>query len=152
SAGFSMLDATAKKLLRLLQTSSSADMRAAVIRVIGEIGLRDKQAATVLTAALDDPEGAVRTASLEAGGKLRIEQALPVLLDRIVQGGPESELAAQSAAHLGAKGASAMRELMSKVAPGLRRRIAGALAAVESASGSPAAVEALLDTDPGVID
>ncbi len=41
---------------------------------------------------------------------------------------------------------------MHKVAPGLRRRIAGALAAAGTASAENAAMEALLDHDPGVVD
>ena len=41
---------------------------------------------------------------------------------------------------------------MHKVAPGLRRRIAGALAASGTASAGSAAIDALLDKDPGVVD
>ena len=48
-------------------------------------------------------------------GKLRIEQALPQLLERIKEGGEESEQAAQAAAaRLGAKGTRALQELMPK--------------------------------------
>src|SRR5581483_11521565 len=53
---------------------------------------------------------------------------------------------------LGAKGTKALRELMQHTTPGLRRRIAGALAAAGTASAESAALEALLDTDPGVVD
>src|SRR5579885_3723500 len=41
---------------------------------------------------------------------------------------------------------------MHRVAPGLRRRIAGALASAGTASAGSAAIDALLDTDPGVVD
>jgi HEAT repeat protein len=41
---------------------------------------------------------------------------------------------------------------MTKVAPGLRRRIAGALAAAGTPSAETVAVDALLDKDPGVVN
>src|SRR5579875_4058710 len=41
---------------------------------------------------------------------------------------------------------------MSKVAPGLRRYIASALAAAGTASAETAAVAVLLDRDPGVVE
>src|SRR5262249_57377793 len=95
---------------------------------------------------------AVRLRLLAAAGKLRLEPALPRLLKKIEEGGEESELAAQAAAKLGAKATRALQELMHKVAPGLRRRIAGALAAAGTASARTAALDALLDKDPGVVD
>jgi hypothetical protein len=70
-------------------------------------------------------------------------------LARVREGGPEAEVAAQAAARLGAKGTRALQELMAQVAPGLRRRIASALA---GANATAAAVDVLLDTDPGVVD
>jgi hypothetical protein len=74
------------------------------------------------------------------------------LLRKIEEGGAESELAALAAAKLGARGTKALQDLMHKVAPGLRRRIAGALAAAGTASAGSAAIDALLDKDPGVVD
>jgi HEAT repeat protein len=143
-----MLDTTSKKILRLLETASSPEVRGAAARILAELGLREKTVSQTLCAALDDADPSVRAAALTAAGKLRLEQALPKLLERVSHGGSESELAAQSAARLGAKGAHALRDLMHKVAPGLRRRIAAALAV----TGSTAAVESLLDSDPGVVD
>jgi HEAT repeat protein len=147
-----MLDATAKKLLRLLRPESAPEVRRAAALVIGEVGTRGAELTSVLGDALDDPEPAVRLAALEAAGKLRLEQALPRLLNRITEGGPESEAAALAAARMGAKGTAALKDLMHHVAPGLRRRIASAMASAGTVSAESAAVDALLDSDPGVVD
>jgi hypothetical protein len=147
-----MLDATGKKLLRLLQPAHSTELRCAVVRVLGEIGLRDAELGQALTELVNDPDPAVRLQALAAIGQLRIEPALPRLLARVGEGGPEAEVAAQSAARLGARGTRALQELMGQVAPGLRRRIAGALAVGGTSSAGTAAVDALLDSDPGVVD
>jgi HEAT repeat protein len=147
-----MLDATGKKLLRLLQPDQPAEVRAAAALVLGEVGLRDAEVTRAVCDGLNDPDPDVRARLLAAAGRLRVEQALPQLLARIAEGGQESEWAAQAAARLGAKGTRALQELMGKVAPGLRRRIAGALAAAGTASAGSAAVEALLDKDPGVVE
>jgi HEAT repeat protein len=147
-----MPDAMTRKILDLLDADHPAELRRAAVLVLAEIASRDADVAEALCRALADPEAAVRLAVLEAVGKLRVEQALPRLLERITEGGPESEAAAQSAARLGAKGTKALRELMGKVAPGLRRRIAGALGAAGTATAETAAVDALLDRDPGVIE
>jgi HEAT repeat protein len=147
-----MIDATAKKLLRLLRPETTPELRRAAAAVIGEIGTRGGETTSTLAEALDDPDGEVRLEALRSVGKLRIEQALPRLIDRITEGGPESEAAALSAARLGEKGTRALQKLMHHVAPGLRRRIAAAMAGAGTASGETAAVDALLDTDPGVVD
>jgi hypothetical protein len=73
-------------------------------------------------------------------------------MEVVRQGGPESEAAAQAAASLGARGAKALQDLMPQVAPGLRRRIAAALGGGGTASAEHAALDALLDSDPGVVD
>jgi hypothetical protein len=129
-----------------------AEVRCAAAVVLGEVGGRDSGVAQALCGALDDPDSAVRARVLTAIGKLRIEKALPRLLARISEGGVEAELAAEAAANLGAKGTHALQELMPRVAPGLRRRIAAALAAGGTASAETAAVEVLLDSDPNVVD
>jgi hypothetical protein len=147
-----MLDATGKKLLRLLGPDHPVDVRCAAARVLGELGLRDAEVARAVCDGLGDPDVAVRAALLTVVGQLRVEPALPQLLQKIEEGGAESELAAQAAARLGARGTRALQELMHTVAPGLRRRIAGALAAAGTASAGDAALDALLDTDPGVIE
>src|SRR3954470_7170231 len=128
-----MADATAKKLLTLLGPDRPAEVRAAAALVLGEAGAADAATADALCSSLDDPEPAVRARALEAVGKLRVEAALPRLLARVEGGGPEWELPAHAAARLGARGTKALRGLMGTVAPGLRRRIAGALGAAGSA-------------------
>src|SRR6516165_10550095 len=147
-----MLDATGKKLLKLLQPDHSSDVRAAAAQVIGDIGLRDKESARLLIGLLDDPDEAPRRQALAALGKLRVDKALPRLIERVTHGGPESDIAAQAAAQLGARGVRALCDLMSQVAPGLRPRIAAALAASGTMTDSPSAVVSLLDHDPGVVD
>jgi HEAT repeat protein len=147
-----MLDTTAKKLLRLLQPGAAAELRCAAARVLGEIGVRDRDVAQTLCDALDDPELTVRLQVLGAIGQLRIEPALPRLLAKVRDGGPEAPRAAEAAARLGPKGTRALQDLMGQVPPGLRRQIAAALAASGTASAGTAAIEALLDSDPGVVD
>jgi len=147
-----MADATTKKLLGLLQAEQPGEVRAAAALVLGELGAKDEDAADALTLALDDPEPVVRLRAIAAVGKLRIEPALPRLLQRVQAGGAEAEQAAQATAKLGAKGTRALQDLMDKTAPGLRRRIAGALGTGGTASAETAAVDALLDNDPGVVE
>jgi HEAT repeat protein len=147
-----MLDATGKKLLKLLQPSHSAKVRAAAALVIGDIGLRDPESARLLIDLLDDAEEAPRRQAMAALGKLHVDKALPHLIDRVAHGGPDSDIAAQAAAQLGAKGVRALSDLMSKVAPGVRPRIAAALASSGTMTDSPSAVVSLLDGDPGVVD
>jgi HEAT repeat protein len=147
-----MADATGKKLLLLLSPDHPAEVRGAAALVLGEVGNRDPAVGQALCDALDDAEAAVRLQALAAVGKLRVERALPRLLERIKEGGPEAEAAAQAAAHLGARGTNALRDLMGKVAPGLRRRIASALGSSDTTSAETAAVDVLLDSDPNVVD
>src|SRR5260370_881765 len=84
--------------------------------------------------------------------RTRVESALPPLVAGVSRGGEGSERGAQAAAGLGARGPRAVQARTPRVAPGLRRRIAGALAAAGTASAETAAVDALQDTDPGVVD
>lgn len=146
-----MPDATTKKLLELLE-SEQAGLRAAAALVLAAVGERDGALSKALVAAIEDADQAVRVQVLTAIGKLKIEQALPRLLEKVAEGGPESEAAAQAASQLGARGTRALRELMHKTAPGLRRRIASALAGGGTASAETAALDTLLDSDPGVVD
>ncbi|HEV3236198.1 MAG TPA: HEAT repeat domain-containing protein, partial [Gemmataceae bacterium] len=146
------MDTTAKKLLGLAGPDHSSEVRVAALRVIAKLGLREREAANRICSSLEDKDPSVRIVSLEVAGNLRIETALPILLERVTQGGEESELAALAAAKLGPKGTKGLQNLMGKVAPGLRRRIAGALGAAGTASSNSAAVQSLLDSDPGVID
>jgi HEAT repeat protein len=146
----------AKKLVTLLEPEHPVELRRATALVLREIGDTSPAAAKAILAALYDEDKEVRLRSIEAAGKLRIEQALSVLLERVEQGGEEAEQAAHAAAHLGAKGQRFLHELMPKVAPGLRRYIAAALAAAAASgrqlTGKTTAVAMLLDTDPGVVE
>lgn len=140
------------KLLRLLQADHPVEIRRAAALVLGELGVRDAEAADALCEGLEDPEPAVRLEVIRSVGKLRVEQALPRLLERIRTGGEEADAAAHAAAHLGVKGTCALQELMPKVAPGLRRYIAAALAGGGTASATAATAAVLLDRDPGVVE
>ena len=141
----------AAKLVGLLRPDQSGDVRRSTILVLTELGLREAEVARAVREALDDPEPAVRLQAIQAVGKLKVDAALPQLLERIRGGGPEAEQSAEAAVRLGAKGSKALQELMPKVAPGLRRYIAAALAS--GGSGADAAALAMLrDKDPNVVE
>jgi HEAT repeat protein len=147
-----MADATLKKVVRLLRPDQPAAVRAAAAVVLGEVAGKDADTAGSLCEALDDPDPAVRLPVLAAVGRLRIDRALPRLLERVREGGPEADAAAGAAARLGTKGPKALQEMMPRVAPGLRRRIAAALGAAGTATAEALAIDALLDRDPGVVE
>jgi hypothetical protein len=140
------------KLVRLLNADHPAEVRCAAALILGELGVRDAAVGRALVEHLADPESAVRLQVIGAVGKLRVEQALPGLLEKIREGGEEAERAAHAAARLGAKGARGLQELMPKVAPGLRRYIAAALAEAGPAGSDEGALRVLLDSDPGVVE
>src|SRR5262249_37662635 len=140
-----------KQVLGLLEGHPPEVRRAAVV-VLGELAGKDGEVAGALCDHLDDGDEQLRLEVLRAVGKLKVEAALPALLERIKHGGEEANLAAQAAARFGAKGTRALQELMPRVAPGLRRYIASALAGGGTASAGHAAVEVLLDKDPGVVE
>src|SRR5262245_19334148 len=123
------------KILKLLEADRPAEVRRAAVTVLGELGLRDGAVADAVVAALADDDGEVRLGAIAAAGKLRIEKALPVLAERIKAGGPEAERGAEVAARFGARGSRLLHELMPRVAPGLRRYIASALAGAGAAGG-----------------
>jgi HEAT repeat protein len=147
-----MADATSKRLWQLLESGNPPAVRCAALLVVGEIGDREPKLEAVLCGALEDPDASVRTQAIATVGQLQLHQALPALLARVREGGEESVAAAQAAARLGAKATHALQELMGSVAPGLRRRIASALATGDTASAETAAVDVLLDSDPNVVD
>ena len=146
------MEETTKKILRLLHAGQPADVRCAAALVLGELGVRDAEVTQALSDCLSDDEPRLRVQAIRAVGKLRVEAALPALVERIKEGGEEAEQAAQAAAKLGAKGTRTLQELMPKVAPGLRRYIAAALAAAGTASAETATIAVLLDKDPGVVE
>jgi HEAT repeat protein len=147
-----MADATTKKILHLLDDKQPAALRSAAVLVLGELGVNDGETSQSVCRALDDPDGSVRQTAIESVGKLKIAEALPTLLARIEKGGEEASAAAHAAARLGARGTRSLQDLMSKVAPGLRRYIAAALGSAGSASADAAAIEFLQDKDPGVVE
>ena len=146
-----MADATTKKILELLAPDHPVETRAAAVLILGETATADRDVSAALCERLADDEAAVRLRVIEAVGKLKVQDALPHLLARVEKGGDEASESANAAAKLGARGTKALQDLMSKVAPGLRRYIASALGASGSASGDAAAIEFLLDKDPGVV-
>lgn len=143
---------TTKKILRLLHADHPLDVRCAAALVLGEVGTKDGELTHALCDALKDGEPRLRLQVIRALGKLRVEAALPLLLERVKEGGEEAEQAAQAAAKMGAKGTKALQELMPKVAPGLRRYIAAALGTAGTASSETAAVAMLLERDAGVVE
>src|SRR5207245_1125187 len=113
-----------KQIVGLMQPDQPADVRRAAVVVLAEVGGKDGEIASGLCECLDDADAGVRLAALKAVARLKIDAALPRLLERIKDGGEEADLAAQAAARLGAKGTRSLQDLMPKVAPGLRRYIA----------------------------
>lgn len=144
------MDIPAKKLLRLLSDEAPPETRAAAALVVGELGLRDGDVAAAVAGLLADPSGDVRANAIKAAGQLKIDKALPVLLERIGHGGPEASLAAEAAVALGAKGVKGLQDLMHKVVPGVRKYIAAALTSSVSQGGDAAGIAVLLDHDPQV--
>src|SRR4051812_3937484 len=115
------------KILRLIDHGNDIEVRRAAVTVLGEIGQRTGEVPDAIVTALADEDPDVRLRAIAASGKLRIDKALPLLMERIKTGGTESVQAAEVAARLGAKGRKLLHELMPQVAPGLRRYIASAL-------------------------
>lgn len=140
------------KLLRLLHADQPAEVRRAAVLVLGEVGAKDAAVAKAVAERLHDDDAALRLQAIQAAGKLKIDAALPALLERLREGGEGAAEAAESAAKLGAKGTRALQALMPKVAPGLRRYIASALAGSGGAAADAAAVAVLFDKDPGVVE
>lgn len=140
------------KILSLLEAANPAEVRCAALTVLGELSARNAAVQEAVIAALTDEDGTVRLQAITTAGKLRVERALPVLAERIKAGGVEAEQAAAVAAGLGGKGSRTLRELMPRVAPGLRRYIARALAGAGAAGDADVSeLEILLDRDPAVV-
>jgi hypothetical protein len=141
-----------RKILSLLAPAKDAEVRQAALTVLAELGHRDGAVSDAILAALADDDGEVRLRAIAATGKLRVEKALPLLAERIKAGGLEAERAAEVAARLGPRGAGLLHELMPRVAPGLRRYIASALAgAGADGAGDVGELAILLDKDPAVV-
>jgi HEAT repeat protein len=144
------MQVASSKILRLLESESTPEVRSAAAVVLGELGGRDAEVSRALCTHLGDPDPGLRLQLIRAVGKLRVEAALPQLLERIKAGGAEAEESAKAAARLGAKGVRGLQELLHKVVPGVRKYIAAALAAAGGSADSAAAV--LIDPDAGVVE
>jgi HEAT repeat protein len=140
------------KILRLMNADHPPEVRRAAALVLGELGGRDAEVSRALCEHLQDADAALRLEVIRAVGKLRVEPALPQLLERIKDGGAEAEQAALAAARLGARGTRGLQELMPRVAPGLRRYIAAALAGSGAGGADDTGLRVLLDSDPGVVE
>jgi HEAT repeat protein len=148
-----MADSTLKKLVQLIDSAEDAELRRAAVQVAGALGsAKERDLVKALLAALDDGDPALRTAAIETLGRLGADEALPRLVEVVRQGGAELDAAARAAGRTGARGARAMGKLMADAAPPLRRRIAAALALSGTQSAVLAAVGALADPDPGVVE
>jgi hypothetical protein len=141
------------KILHLVHPDNDIEIRRAAITVLGELGERRGDVPDAVLAALADEDSDVRLRAIAAAGKLRVEKALPLLIQRIKAGGTEAAQAAEVAARLGARGRQQLHDLMPRVAPGLRRYIASALAgAGATGAGDVKDLEVLLDRDPAVVE
>lgn len=145
------MDVPLRKILGLLGAANPAEVRRAAVTVLGELAPRDAAAHEAVLAALSDDDGEVRLRAITAAGKLRLDKALPLLAERIKAGGPEAEPAAEAAARLGARGSRTLHDLLPRIAPGLRRYVARALAASGASGGDSRELEILLDKDPAVV-
>lgn len=141
------MEIPAKKFVRLLSLDSSTELRAATALVVAELGIHDAEIAAALQERLTDKNGEVRQQAIRAVGMLKIEKALPTLLEKIAHGGNEASMAAEACAKLGAKGIKGLQELLHKVVPGVRKYITAALTSCGSES---VAVSVLLDKDPQI--
>jgi hypothetical protein len=142
-----------EKIIRLTEDGHPSDVRAAAVTVLGELGGRDAAVNATILEALEADDPAVRVRAVRAAGQLRIDKALPVLIERINHGGVEGELAAESAAKLGAKGAAALQDVIHRVVPGVRKYIAAALAGADADGSKDASGIAMLqEKDPAVVE
>src|SRR6476469_8599545 len=146
--GPSRMQIPVEKIIRLTGDDHPSEVRSAAVTVLGELGGRDAAVNATILDALEADDAAVR-----AAGRLKIDKALPTLIERINHGGVEGELAAEAAAKLGAKGAAALQDVMHRVVPGVRKYIAAALAGAEADGSKDASGIAMLqEKDPAVIE
>ncbi|QVL32653.1 hypothetical protein KIH39_01680 [Telmatocola sphagniphila] len=141
-----------KNILKLVDPKQTTEIRRSAIVVLGELGQREGDTSEAIHECLRDTDQGIRLASIVAIGQLKIDAALPELLEKIKHGGLESELAADAVAKLGVKGRKALQDLMGKVAPGLRKYIASSLAASGADRADADALKILQDKDPAVVE
>src|SRR5262245_46881011 len=132
-----MADSTLKKIIQLIAAHDDPAVRRAAVLVGGAVGsAKDRELVNALLPLLDNDDGELRRAAIDALGLLGADEALPRLVELARHGGPDLESAARAAGRMGARAARAMTKLMAEVLPNLRRRITAALAL----GGSPSAL------------
>jgi hypothetical protein len=139
-----------KKLLQFLAPDQPYDLRLAVVRVLRALGINEAAAGDALLPLLNEAASPLKAEAVQLLGVMRHRPALQPLLGLIEHGGEAGEAAAYAVAHLGERGITALHSLMPKVAPGIRRYIGAALAAVPSSPAERLGV--LQDKDPGVVE
>lgn len=147
------MEISLSKLVALTDSKRPLDVRCAAVTVLGELGIRDAEAHPAILNALACEENSLKMRAIRAAGQMRVEKALPILLERISHGGPEAERAAEAVASLGAKGTQALQELLHKVVPGVQKYIAAALAAADIAGSKDASgIDMLMEKNPAAVD
>jgi HEAT repeat protein len=148
-----MADKTLTRLMELIKSSDTGELRRAAVLVAGAVGPAGERALVkTLLPVLGEADPALRLSAIEALGQLRAEEALPQLVALVEQGGAEVEAATRAAGRLGKRGARAMEQVLARATPVLRRRVAAALAHSGTESAAVTTAHALLDEDPGVVD
>ncbi|GAB2897722.1 HEAT repeat domain-containing protein [Streptomyces mayteni] len=135
--------------------SPAAEVRRRAVLTIAE--LPTDEATTVLRTALTDPDTAVRGHAALALGARGVADAVPTLLDLIVDGRNDTE-AADALSTLASDSTTAHRiatELVSRLAhpttePPARRRLTQALADIPGPTTTRALTDLSQDADPGV--
>jgi HEAT repeat protein len=147
------MDSTLKKLIALITEAEKLPVRRAAVTLVGALKpAKDQSLNKALVAVLEDEDPELRRLAVETLGELRVDEALPRLVKLVEVGGADVDPAVQALGHLGARGTKALSQVMSRVAPGLRRRIAAGLALAGTESAVLATAQTLLDEDPGVVE
>jgi HEAT repeat protein len=147
------MDRTLKKLISLIIAGEKPAVRRAAVVTAG--ALQPGKEATLhkaLVAVLDEDDAELRRLAVDTLRELRAEEALPRLVKLVEAGGPDVDPAVQALGHLGARGTKALGQVMGRVAPGLRRRIAAGLALAGTESAVLATAQSLQDEDAGVVE
>ncbi|HKB15309.1 MAG TPA: HEAT repeat domain-containing protein, partial [Planctomycetota bacterium] len=145
------MDSTLRSIVRLVE-EGNPEIRCAAAVVLGALGEKEEAVVECLRGRLKDDNPLVRRFAAEGLGRIGTRKALPDLLEAVSHGGEVGRAAAAAAAAMGAAGVHALKELMGKVAPGVRPIIAAAIGHGGGKEAEKAALESLLDTDPAVVD
>ena len=147
------MDISLGKIVALTDAKRPIEVRLAALTVLGELNVRDPETHPAILSALSDGEASLRLRAIRAAGQLRVDKALPALIERINHGGPEAERAAEAAVALGARGTQALQDVLHKVVPGVQKYIAAALAAADvSGSKDASGIDMLMEKNPAAVD